>query len=157
MEGDDDDDDATSKPEAVIVAGPIADPRQSTQQQQQRHTENLADKVGVDEEDEAFSRPLPPDTDSDDGKETSAGLTVGVQSQDDQPQYLLPPVAPHLRNRKCLILDLDETLVHSSFKVRTTFPYGSSAALTPWPIGPRACRFYDSGGDRRSISQHLCH
>lgn len=32
-------------------------------------------------------------------------------------QWLLPPALPHLSNRKCLVLDLDETLVHSSFKV----------------------------------------
>ena len=31
--------------------------------------------------------------------------------------WLLPPVQPHLRGRKCLVLDLDETLVHSSFKI----------------------------------------
>ncbi|KAJ6156728.1 hypothetical protein N7497_005613 [Penicillium chrysogenum] len=32
-------------------------------------------------------------------------------------QPLLPAPLPHLRGRKCLVLDLDETLVHSSFKV----------------------------------------
>jgi RNA polymerase II subunit A small phosphatase-like protein len=32
-------------------------------------------------------------------------------------QWLLPAPQPHLQNRKCLVLDLDETLVHSSFKV----------------------------------------
>lgn len=34
-------------------------------------------------------------------------------------QYLLGPVESHLKGRKCLVLDLDETLVHSSFKVCT--------------------------------------
>ncbi|KAI9829984.1 MAG: hypothetical protein M1826_005157 [Phylliscum demangeonii] len=34
-----------------------------------------------------------------------------------QPQWLLPPVQPHFKDRKCLVLDLDETLVHSSFKI----------------------------------------
>ena len=34
-----------------------------------------------------------------------------------QGAWLLPPPVPHLRGRKCLVLDLDETLVHSSFKV----------------------------------------
>lgn len=40
-------------------------------------------------------------------------------SAPDQPQqeWLLPPIQPHLKGRKCLVLDLDETLVHSSFKV----------------------------------------
>ncbi|RAK72594.1 NIF-domain-containing protein [Aspergillus fijiensis CBS 313.89] len=36
---------------------------------------------------------------------------------DEHGQFLLPPPLPHLRDRKCLVLDLDETLVHSSFKV----------------------------------------
>ncbi|KAH8895198.1 NLI interacting factor, partial [Thozetella sp. PMI_491] len=30
---------------------------------------------------------------------------------------LLPPQSPELKGRKCLVLDLDETLVHSSFKI----------------------------------------
>ncbi|KAI9319334.1 HAD-like domain-containing protein [Dichotomocladium elegans] len=30
---------------------------------------------------------------------------------------LLPPISPEHHGRKCLVLDLDETLVHSSFKV----------------------------------------
>lgn len=32
-------------------------------------------------------------------------------------QWLLPPAVSPLKGRKCLVLDLDETLVHSSFKV----------------------------------------
>ncbi|RDA86395.1 hypothetical protein CP532_6472 [Ophiocordyceps camponoti-leonardi (nom. inval.)] len=32
-------------------------------------------------------------------------------------KWLLPPVAPAHVGRKCLVLDLDETLVHSSFKI----------------------------------------
>ncbi|RJE19760.1 phosphatase [Aspergillus sclerotialis] len=35
----------------------------------------------------------------------------------ERPTTLLPPALPHLKDRKCLVLDLDETLVHSSFKV----------------------------------------
>lgn len=35
-----------------------------------------------------------------------------------EPQkWLLPAIAPEHKGRKCLVLDLDETLVHSSFKV----------------------------------------
>ncbi|KAK2029954.1 NLI interacting factor-like phosphatase [Colletotrichum zoysiae] len=32
-------------------------------------------------------------------------------------KFLLPPIAPEFKGRKCLVLDLDETLVHSSFKI----------------------------------------
>jgi RNA polymerase II subunit A small phosphatase-like protein len=40
----------------------------------------------------------------------------------EQQKFLLPPQQPEFRGKKCLVLDLDETLVHSSFKVRE-FPY----------------------------------
>ena len=42
-------------------------------------------------------------------------------SQDGVPRPLLPPLSPKHAGRKCLVLDLDETLVHSSFKVRVLF------------------------------------
>ncbi|KAH8764704.1 plasma membrane phosphatase required for sodium stress response [Hyaloscypha sp. PMI_1271] len=32
-------------------------------------------------------------------------------------KWLLPPIAPRFQGKKCLVLDLDETLVHSSFKI----------------------------------------
>ncbi len=32
-------------------------------------------------------------------------------------ESLLPPLQARLKGRKCLVLDLDETLIHSSFKV----------------------------------------
>jgi carboxy-terminal domain RNA polymerase II polypeptide A small phosphatase len=42
---------------------------------------------------------------------------LGAPGKQGGQQPLLPPPQPHLQNRKCLVLDLDETLVHSSFKV----------------------------------------
>lgn len=42
-----------------------------------------------------------------------AGIPTGP---DGLPRPLLPPIAPQHVGRKCLVLDLDETLVHSSFK-----------------------------------------
>lgn len=43
-----------------------------------------------------------------------------VQQQDEEGHHvvrLLPPMDIEHEGRKCLVLDLDETLVHSSFKV----------------------------------------
>lgn len=42
---------------------------------------------------------------------------VQTPTADDRQQWLLPPIAPRFEGKKCLVLDLDETLVHSSFKV----------------------------------------
>lgn len=39
------------------------------------------------------------------------------EASPEKTSWLLPPVQPHLQGRKCLVLDLDETLVHSSFKI----------------------------------------
>jgi RNA polymerase II subunit A small phosphatase-like protein len=43
--------------------------------------------------------------------------TVVPETADQKQQWLLPPIAPRFQGKKCLVLDLDETLVHSSFKV----------------------------------------
>jgi len=43
---------------------------------------------------------------------------ISQSSISEQPQkYLLGPIRPEFKGKKCLVLDLDETLVHSSFKV----------------------------------------
>lgn len=44
-------------------------------------------------------------------------FTFAKQAQDGKEAPLLPPLSPSHKGRKCLVLDLDETLVHSSFKV----------------------------------------
>ncbi|KAF2763590.1 NIF-domain-containing protein [Teratosphaeria nubilosa] len=48
---------------------------------------------------------------------TGDGQQLTSLERDEQKQWLLPPLRPELRGRKCLVLDLDETLVHSSFKI----------------------------------------
>ncbi|RKF61662.1 putative plasma membrane phosphatase required for sodium stress response [Erysiphe neolycopersici] len=49
---------------------------------------------------------------------TSESNDVDLESASEQKkQWLLPPIEPHFKGKKCLVLDLDETLVHSSFKV----------------------------------------
>jgi len=51
-----------------------------------------------------------------------------------QQKWLLPAMRPEHKGRKCLVLDLDETLVHSSFKVNIGYTY-IETSLT-------CCRFY---------------
>ncbi|KAK5657101.1 hypothetical protein OQA88_3629 [Cercophora sp. LCS_1] len=43
--------------------------------------------------------------------------TLTENPPEPQQKYLLPPQAPEFKGKKCLVLDLDETLVHSSFKI----------------------------------------
>lgn len=40
-----------------------------------------------------------------------------VSTPEPAQKWLLPPIMPQFSGKKCLVLDLDETLVHSSFKV----------------------------------------
>lgn len=54
------------------------------------------------------------------GQDTAIPGSSAVTPSDKQ-RWLLPPLQPHFKGRKCLVLDLDETLVHSSFKVSTFF------------------------------------
>ncbi len=70
-------------------------------------TTNEEDTKQIPRDEEAVSLPPPP----------PLGKQPEVSAQEKAQQWLLPPVLPHLQGRKCLVLDLDETLVHSSFKV----------------------------------------
>lgn len=42
-----------------------------------------------------------------------------AEAIEEKQQWLLPPITDRFKGKKCLVLDLDETLVHSSFKVCT--------------------------------------
>lgn len=50
---------------------------------------------------------------------TSQSRENQISTRDETQKWLLPQMRPEHRGRKCLVLDLDETLVHSSFKVRS--------------------------------------
>ncbi|KAL4928536.1 putative general stress response phosphoprotein phosphatase Psr1/2 [Aspergillus undulatus] len=78
----------------------------STQPTQPATPEDETKQITVRDE-EAVRIPPPPPL----GKQPETSVQERAQ------QWLLPPALPHLRERKCLVLDLDETLVHSSFKV----------------------------------------
>lgn len=51
--------------------------------------------------------------------------------------YLLKPQAEHVRGRKTLLLDIDETLVHSSFS-----PTDHADIILPIDIEGRSCNIY---------------
>ncbi|KAJ2481171.1 hypothetical protein IWW56_001947 [Coemansia sp. RSA 2131] len=72
------------------------------------------DSIGEDEyetEDEAELRAEITSPPGNVATESSERLVTHVDNQ-----ALLPPLAASLKGRKCLVLDLDETLVHSSFR-----------------------------------------
>ncbi|MCJ1288442.1 hypothetical protein MMC26_007799, partial [Xylographa opegraphella] len=75
------------------------------------------------EHSEAVTVPtLPPPPPTVPRMETSApghdrNLINHVPIPNEHQKWLLPPVKPEFRGKKCLVLDLDETLVHSSFKI----------------------------------------
>jgi len=56
------------------------------------------------------------------------------QTQDGIPRPLLSELSPHDFGRKCLVLDLDETLVHSSFKVRQTIGFARFSTEFVGPV-----------------------
>ncbi|KAK0659589.1 putative phosphatase PSR2 [Lasiodiplodia hormozganensis] len=47
----------------------------------------------------------------------SQDSSLAVTPAEPQQKWLLPPIRPEFKGKKCLVLDLDETLVHSSFKI----------------------------------------
>ncbi|KAI1136095.1 NIF-domain-containing protein [Hypoxylon sp. FL0543] len=70
--------------------------------------------------DEQYAKPVPPPPPGPVSIVSPVPIVSEEKSVDleqGQPKYLLPPAEPHLKGRKCLVLDLDETLVHSSFKI----------------------------------------
>jgi RNA polymerase II subunit A small phosphatase-like protein len=75
--------------------------------------------------------------------------------QPEPQKWLLGPPRPEHKDRKCLILDLDETLVHSSFKVSNTVHVMNSDAKLY--IDLTSSRLHHPCRDRGTISQCLCY
>lgn len=65
---------------------------------------------------EASNSGLPPPPPLDQ-RQTQVGVPPVPGTSQDKQIWLLPPIKPQHEGRKCLVLDLDETLVHSSFKI----------------------------------------
>ena len=104
--------------------------------------------------------PLPPPPPPD--RRRSEVIRQGERNSGGQPnapaegqKWLLPPLRPEFKGKKCLVLDLDETLVHSSFKVGFGCPVrGMSWALTL--VDTASGGLHDTGRDRGSVSQRIC-
>jgi RNA polymerase II subunit A small phosphatase-like protein len=60
---------------------------------------------------------LPPPPPLEQRQDVVQKQTSEMSDTSEQQKYLLGPIAPRFKGKKCLVLDLDETLVHSSFKV----------------------------------------
>ena len=60
--------------------------------------------------------PIPPPENQ--TQQNAAAESQATATEQADRKWLLPPIRPEMKGRKCLVLDLDETLVHSSFKVR---------------------------------------
>lgn len=69
----------------------------------------------------AYIPPPPPGPAPSDDESAAPPQDAVVIAPESEQRCLLPPIAPEHMGRKCLVLDLDETLVHSSFKVRRRF------------------------------------
>ncbi|GAA5987906.1 hypothetical protein JCM5350_006769 [Sporobolomyces pararoseus] len=80
-------------------------------------TETSEDGSEVDDEDED-EYPEEEEEEEDEEQSLIARGGVGIPiGEDGLPHPLLDELSPELKGRKCLVLDLDETLVHSSFKM----------------------------------------
>jgi RNA polymerase II subunit A small phosphatase-like protein len=74
--------------------------------------------VPVIQREEAANKPaLPPPPPVPQQPQSSNENATAPLAVEQKQQWLLPPIAPRFHGKKCLVLDLDETLVHSSFKV----------------------------------------
>lgn len=89
----------TSSP--LPSTGDLTVTRTTTRDTEESDDTHLTESVLEDEEEERLIR--------------SGGVGIPL-GPDGAPMPLLPPIAPEHVGRKCLVLDLDETLVHSSFK-----------------------------------------
>lgn len=80
----------------------------------------VPEQVQPQSEEEQLAKPIPPppapvpvvDSSSTNHEEPEATAANGETQK-----WLLPPLEPKFKGKKCLVLDLDETLVHASFKI----------------------------------------
>jgi RNA polymerase II subunit A small phosphatase-like protein len=85
----------------------------------EQHTNAVVTRTNVlkDDEEDSSQQMYTTNSEADEDDDDFFDLAKMQPGQTHAPGgWLLDPAPEHLKNRKCLILDLDETLVHSSFK-----------------------------------------
>jgi RNA polymerase II subunit A small phosphatase-like protein len=89
-----------------------------------------ASRVEQPEEESKYQKPVPPPPPGPIPNSSLPPATEDDQMADvasehaPEQKWLLPPIEPRFHGKKCLVLDLDETLVHSSFKVSVSIVRG---------------------------------
>ena len=116
----------------------------------------------VEEKKEDSTPPLPPPPPLDQRRQETARqadpASMNPVGGGEQPKWLLPPLRSEFKGKKCLVLDLDETLVHSSFKVRKCLPSTCPGIKANLPISDLASgRLHDPCGDCGSVPLRVCH
>lgn len=99
---------------------------------------------GRDDSPPSINLPPPPPRNSQDRAGGVGRSPSNAAPPNEKQQWLLPPLQPRFRGKKCLVLDLDETLVHSSFKVSFTLaPVARMLTL----LDTESSRLYDTCRD----------
>lgn len=100
---------------------------------------------GRDDSPPQINLPPPPPRNGQDRAAGGVGRSLSnAAAPNEKQQWLLPPLQPRFRGKKCLVLDLDETLVHSSFKVTFTLTVVSLILTFP---DSESSRLYDTCRD----------
>jgi hypothetical protein len=76
--------------------------------------------------------------------------------KDGTPRPLLPAISSQYLGRKCLVLDLDETLVHSSLRVRAIQSSWLHICSRNDVAARTFARLYCASRDREQLAQFLC-
>lgn len=79
--------------------------------------ENIEEDVSATTDEKVIPHGIPPPPPIQYATTANESETPAPPPASEKHMFLLPPIQPEFKNKKCLVLDLDETLVHRSFKV----------------------------------------
>lgn len=122
----------------------------TSSQESGEENEDAEDEEGAEEsEDEEYM-------DEEERIIAAGGMGIPID-ENGNPAPLLKELTPAYRGKKCLVLDLDETLVHSSFKVSCSAKFIlSPVASTDCPLAHPFTGLCRTRRDRKSSTQRLC-